>query len=140
MVQDLPASEIILTENTSDAKVTPNSEFCWTQMLRHAGGSKSICAMKLVWISPRTDIPQRCEFHQPHRRQLRTAGPVALKNEPALFLEVLVKKRGDFCKGFAGFRHAIIAPVLRVRLAFKDLQEGVDAQVAQFAMHPHGVA
>ena len=47
-----------------------------------------------------------------------------------LFLEVLAKEVTDLAEGFTYFGDTIVAPVLRVRLAFVDLEERVDAQVA----------
>ena len=57
-----------------------------------------------------------------------------------LFLQVLAEEVADLAEGFAYFGNAIVPAILRVRLAFVDLQEGLDSQLAQLAMHMHCVA
>jgi hypothetical protein len=46
----------------------------------------------------------------------------------------LSKKREIFFEGFPGFRCGEITAIVRVRLAFVDLQDGLDAGLAQFAV------
>src|SRR5690349_3378647 len=57
-----------------------------------------------------------------------------------LFPEMLVEERGDFLKRLFRLRRGVVAIVMGVRLAFENLQRGLDAGLAQLAMNAHGVA
>src|SRR5437868_3717643 len=56
------------------------------------------------------------------------------------FPEVLVEEARDLLERLAALGRAWIAVVLRVRLAFVDLEQRLDAGLAQLAVHAHRVA
>ena len=45
-----------------------------------------------------------------------------------------IEEAGDLLERFAGFRSGVVAQVVRVRLAFEDLERGLDAGLAQLAV------
>src|SRR5438132_11102641 len=53
---------------------------------------------------------------------------------------MLVEESSDFLERVLGVRRGIVAVILRVRLAFEDLQHGFYARLAELAMHAYGVA
>jgi hypothetical protein len=53
---------------------------------------------------------------------------------------MLVEKLGNLAERDGGLGHAIIEQVLRVRLAFVDLELRLHPSRAERAMHPHRVA
>src|SRR5258708_11115939 len=59
---------------------------------------------------------------------------------PASFPQMLVEEMRDLPNGVLGFRRVDVAQILGMRLAFEDLQHGLDAGLAQLAMHPHRIA
>ncbi len=59
---------------------------------------------------------------------------------PGSRAEVFVEEGGDFTESFFGFGSLIVEHVLSVRLAFEDLQLGIDARLAEFAVDANGVA
>ena len=56
------------------------------------------------------------------------------------FPRCLSKNAGDFLESLFRFRRGIVAVIMRVRLAFIDLQRRIDAGLAQLAVNAHGVA
>src|SRR5258708_39571927 len=58
----------------------------------------------------------------------------------ASFPQMLVEEMRDLPNGVLGFRRVDVAQILGMRLTFEDLQHGLDAGLAQLAMHPHRIA
>src|SRR5436190_16369990 len=54
--------------------------------------------------------------------------------------EVLVEELRDLAEGFPRFGRAYVPVVVRMRLAFVDLQHRFDPRLTQLAMHPHSTA
>src|SRR3954470_15101732 len=52
---------------------------------------------------------------------------------------MLVEKRGYLAKRLARFRNGVIAAILRMALAFIDIEVGLDPGAAQLAMGAHRV-
>jgi hypothetical protein len=59
---------------------------------------------------------------------------------PGSRAEVFVEEGADFAEGFFRFGSLIVEQVMRVRLAFEDLQLRIDARLAELAVHANGVA
>src|SRR3989442_1273259 len=57
-----------------------------------------------------------------------------------LLAEMLVEEARDLLEGVLAFRRARVAIPGAVRLALEDLEHGLDARLAQLAMHAHRVA
>src|ERR1051325_9441297 len=67
---------------------------------------------------------------------LRAVAPTGSR----LFPKVLVEKTRNLAEGFLGLRSFNIPGILSVRLRFINLQDCLDAGLAQLAMHAHGIA
>lgn len=85
---------------------------------------------------------RRCEKNDRDALLLIGALPTNLGLQFArpLFPKMLVEKAGDFFKCLPRFRRSVVTVILRVRLAFIDLQHRLDASLTKLAMDAHRVA